>query len=95
MANLLNCILTNPLDNVLVSVEKLSAGDSAEYLQNGEQQSLQVITDIPIYHKIALQDFAVGDKIIKYGQIIAETKAPIKTGEHVHLQNIKSIENNG
>jgi (2R)-sulfolactate sulfo-lyase subunit alpha len=41
---------------------------------------VKVLNDIPIGHKVALKDFAVGDSIIKYGVNIGKVGAPIKKG---------------
>jgi len=45
---------------------------------------------IPIGHKVALQDYAVGDTVIKYGTDIGKVVAPIKKGEHLHVHNVKT-----
>ena len=42
---------------------------------------------IPAGHKAAVRDFAVGDPVVRYGQIIGFASAPIRTGEHIHTQN--------
>jgi (2R)-sulfolactate sulfo-lyase subunit alpha len=46
--------------------------------------------DIPIGHKIALQNIKKGDTIWKYGQDIGIAKADIDKGEHVHVHNVKT-----
>jgi (2R)-sulfolactate sulfo-lyase subunit alpha len=46
--------------------------------------------DIPIGHKIALKNMAVGDTVLKYGVDIGKVVAPIKMGEHAHVHNIKT-----
>ncbi|NVH77536.1 flagellar biosynthesis protein FlgA [Paraburkholderia sp. JPY432] len=46
--------------------------------------------DIPIGHKVALKDMAVGDTVFKYGVDIGKAVAPIKAGEHAHVHNIKT-----
>ncbi len=46
--------------------------------------------DIPIGHKVALKDMAVGDTVWKYGIDMGKVVAPIKAGEHAHVQNIKT-----
>jgi (2R)-sulfolactate sulfo-lyase subunit alpha len=46
--------------------------------------------DIPIGHKVALKDMAVGDTVLKYGIDMGKVVAPIKAGEHAHVQNIKT-----
>ena len=52
--------------------------------------NIKVLNDIPIGHKIALQDFAPNDAVAKYGVIIGRVVAPIKRGEHVHVHNLKT-----
>jgi (2R)-sulfolactate sulfo-lyase subunit alpha len=46
--------------------------------------------DIPIGHKVALKDMAPGDTVLKYGIDMGKVVAPIKAGEHAHVQNIKT-----
>ena len=47
-------------------------------------------SDIPIGHKVALCDMAVGDTVWKYGIDMGKVVAPIKAGEHAHVHNIKT-----
>jgi (2R)-sulfolactate sulfo-lyase subunit alpha len=51
---------------------------------------VQARQDIPIGHKIALRDMAVGDTVLKYGADMGRVVAPIKAGEHAHVHNIKT-----
>ncbi len=46
--------------------------------------------DVPIGHKIALSDLAEGQDVIKYGQVIGRLIAPVRKGDHVHTQNLKT-----
>jgi len=46
--------------------------------------------DIPIGHKVALRDMNPGDTVYKYGVDIGRVVAPIKSGEHAHVHNIKT-----
>ena len=50
----------------------------------------ETLSDIPIGHKIALKDLAVGDTVIKYGTDIGKVVQPIRRGEHLHVHNIKT-----
>ena len=45
---------------------------------------------IPIGHKVALEDYAPGDTVIKYGVDIGKVVAPIAQGEHLHVHNVKT-----
>jgi (2R)-sulfolactate sulfo-lyase subunit alpha len=50
----------------------------------------KALSDIPIGHKLALQDFSKGDTVYKYSTDIGKVVAPIKKGEHVHVHNLKT-----
>jgi len=43
---------------------------------------------IPSGHKVATKPHAVGDAVIRYGQIIGFATQPIAAGEHIHVHNI-------
>ena len=51
---------------------------------------IQARQDISIGHKVALKDMAAGDTVLKYGIDMGKVVAPIKAGEHAHVQNIKT-----
>ena len=52
--------------------------------------SVKAQQDIPIGHKVAMKDMAVGDTVYKYGVDIGKVVVPIKAGEHAHVHNIKT-----
>ena len=76
----------------VVVVEGLKAGADCTgwIMQEDTTLSFEVLNDIPIGHKVALTQFAVGDTIIKYGTDIGKVVAPIKKGEHLHVHNVKT-----
>ena len=49
-----------------------------------------VIHDVPIGHKVALQNLSDGETAIKYGQDIGRFVADIPKGNHVHTHNLKT-----
>jgi SAF domain. len=51
---------------------------------------IELKSDIPIGHKVALRDLKVGDSVIKYGVDIGRVVAPIRKGEHLHVHNVKT-----
>ena len=51
---------------------------------------LAAIEKIPQYHKIAVRDAKKGEYVIKYGEKIGVATKDIKTGQHVHVQNVAS-----
>jgi (2R)-sulfolactate sulfo-lyase subunit alpha len=46
--------------------------------------------DVPIGHKVALQDLKAGDTVIKYGEDIGQITADVPRGGHVHVHNLKT-----
>ena len=79
-------------DNVGVATVDIKSGETAEglFMDTQEKISLAVLQDIPLGHKIALQDFGIEDSVTKYGHDIGRVVAEIKTGEHVHIHNLKT-----
>lgn len=76
----------------VAAVEGLKAGAACNgwVMKEDEVVNITILNDIPIGHKVALQDFAVGDTVIKYGTDIGKVVAPIKKGEHLHVHNVKT-----
>ncbi len=86
-------LIHNEQDDVGVAVVDIKAGDvvTGKTLDTQEERGhVQALQDVPLSHKIALRDFAVGDTVTKYGQDIGKVVAAIKTGEHVHVHNVKT-----
>jgi altronate dehydratase small subunit len=81
-------IVLNEKDNVAVAVEPTKPGEEA-VLSNG--QKLMVNQEVPFAHKIAIKGLKKGDKIVKYGEVIGEATAEITPGDHVHVQNLRSL----
>lgn len=79
-------------DTVGVAVVDIKAGKqvSGRLLHGSGNPKLKALMDIPLGHKIALQDFKPGDTVIKYGEDMGKVVAPIKKGEHVHVHNVKT-----
>jgi len=79
-------------DNVGVAVVDIKAGAKAggRSLHGKAKPRLKALMEIPLGHKIALQDFKPGDTVIKYGEDIGKVVAPIKKGGLVHVHNVKT-----
>ncbi len=90
---MIHFVLHDPRDTVaVVVVEGVKAGMALNGWIMDEDKNVTVDArqDIPIGHKVALHDMAVGDTVIKYGIDMGKVVAPIKTGEHAHVHNIKT-----
>lgn len=79
-------IILNHLDNVGVAVAALNVGDTLSIGGN----EIKIVSEVPVGHKFALKDLAVDENVIKYGYAIGHATQPIKQGEHVHTQNVKT-----
>jgi (2R)-sulfolactate sulfo-lyase subunit alpha len=76
----------------VVVVEGVKAGMQLNgwIMDDNKHMNMTARQDIPIGHKIALKDMALGDTVIKYGVDIGKVVAPISAGEHAHVHNIKT-----
>jgi hypothetical protein len=79
-------ILLDPQDNVLVCGAPVSVGD--DLWIDGDRVPAQ--QSLPIGHKVARRDLAVGDQVLRYGAPIGTVTAPTARGQHVHLHNLTS-----
>ena len=79
-------------DTVGVATVDIKAGETIKGLYMDSQNPAEVksIEDIPLGHKIALQDHTEGEGVIKYGEDIGKVVQGIKKGEHVHIHNLKT-----
>ena len=89
----IHCVLHDPSDSVaVVVVEGVKAGTTLTGLILDEDRTITLpcVQDIPLGHKVALKDMAVGDTVIKYGVDIGKVVQPIAKGQHAHVHNIKT-----
>ena len=89
----IHIVLHEAKDTVGVAVvEGIKAGTqlNAWVMEDDEIVTVSAKQDIPIGHKVALKDMAVGDTVFKYGVDIGKVVAPISAGEHAHVHNIKT-----
>ncbi|MDR3098301.1 MAG: UxaA family hydrolase [Paraburkholderia sp.] len=90
---MIHAVLHEREDTVGVAVvEGIKAGVALNAWIMDDDKIVTVIArqDIPIGHKVALKDMAVGDTVYKYGADIGKVVAPIRAGEHAHVHNIKT-----
>ncbi|HUX11573.1 MAG TPA: UxaA family hydrolase [Spirochaetia bacterium] len=85
-------LMHEPEDDVAVVVADTPAGTEiqAVTLDGKEVTTVKASQDIPLGHKIAVRDVAVGKDVIKYGRPIGRASAEIRKGSHVHTHNLKS-----
>ena len=75
----------HPSDNVAVALLNLVAGD----IINFNEEDITVLSDVKEKHKIALDTFNVGDRIIMYGVLVGKAASIIKKGDVLTVNNVK------
>ena len=84
-------IIINEKDNVATALNELSAGTEVSVELQGRIQKITLLSDIPMGHKLALENIEEGKPVIKYGEPIGKSTAKIACGEHVHVHNVVSL----
>ena len=90
---MIHFVLHDAKDTVaVVVVEGVTAGTEMTGWIMDDDKTIKVHArqDIPIGHKVALKDMAVGDTVMKYGIDMGKVVAPITVGQHAHVHNIKT-----
>ena len=63
--------------------------------KKGHHFEIQLLSDVPYGHKIALCDIKKGEEIIKYGEAIGAASRDIAAGDYVHIHNMDSQRGRG
>jgi len=90
MAARSKAVVINEKDNVATAVTPMKTGSSVSLEVQGRAEKIKLLSDIPMGHKFALRGIDEGADVIKYGEPIGRTTAPIAKGEHVHVHNVVS-----
>lgn len=92
---MVRAIVLRENDNVATLIDNGGEKGTEVTLRGEAQGTIELGSEIAFGHKVALDDFELGDEVIKYDQIIGECTAPIKKGEHVHVHNVDSYRGRG
>jgi altronate dehydratase small subunit len=92
---MVNAMMIHRKDDVAVVIEDIKKGEIIRIATpDDEIHEIKAMSDIPVYHKVAVRDIAKGSPVIKYGERIGVACEEIKQGMHVHVHNLKSAEEN-
>jgi len=80
-------LVLDPADNVGVALTALVAGEESLV----GDRTIRIRAHIPVGHKIALVDIAVGGDVLKYGEVIGVATDRIPRGDHAHVHNVSGI----
>lgn len=84
----MDTIRLDPKDRVAVAARDLQQGEQVHV--QGIEAPITVLEPVGRGHKIALEDIAQGEQIIKYGYSIGHAKVDIPRGSWVHTHNTQS-----
>lgn len=84
-------------DNVAtVFANGVRDGDTVELRdKKGNVEAVCVFGAVPYGHKIAVEDIPLGQKIVKYGEVIGMATKNIRRGEYVHVHNLDALRGRG
>jgi (2R)-sulfolactate sulfo-lyase subunit alpha len=78
-------------DHVAVAVQDVEPGRRrVVYLDSDREVEVEVTEAVPLSHKVALADLDEGASVIEYRVPIGITRRPVRTGQLVHVHNIRS-----
>ena len=81
-----NYVYMTDKDNVVTMIRQLNAGEAIEV----DGVKIKANQDIPVYHKIAIEEIKTGETVVKYGKSIGTASCDIHIGDWVHTQNLES-----
>jgi altronate dehydratase small subunit len=92
-----NLLQMSAKDNVAVCLADGKPGETVtlKAKDGGNLGSVKLMDETPFAHKVALVNLFPGEHIIKYGEIIGIATQSIKTGQWVHVHNIKGLRGKG
>jgi altronate dehydratase small subunit len=91
----LHALVMDSRDNVATAVRVLKKDETVNIEVGGNNAGVILLNDIPFGHKLAIRDIEQGEKVVKYGEIIGQTVAGIRKGEHVHIHNVEGLRGRG
>jgi (2R)-sulfolactate sulfo-lyase subunit alpha len=78
-------------DHVGVAVQDVEPGRRrAVYLDSDREVEVDVVESVPLGHKVALSDLDEGASVIEYEVPVGVTRQPVRSGQLVHVHNIRS-----
>ena len=81
-----NYVYMTEKDNVVTMIRQLNAGEVIDV----DGVKIEANQDIPVYHKIAIEEIKTGETVVKYGESIGTASCDIQIGDWVHTQNLES-----
>jgi altronate dehydratase len=77
-------------DDVAVALRDLAAGAAVRVRAGSGVETVSLQDSVPMGHKFARRDIAVGADVRKYGNVIGAATAAVACGARVHVHNLVS-----
>lgn len=90
-----SAIVVDKKDNVATALRQLEPRSSVRVEMEDHTVDVVLSQTIPLGHKFALKDVAIGQPIIKYGEVIGLATKKIMKGEYTHVHNVEGLRGRG
>ena len=88
-------LILHPKDNVASVLDEVFPGETVEAKRGNNVTLVEALEQIPFGFKLAVTEIALGDAIIKYGEMIGQASQAIQRGALVHIHNLVGARGRG
>jgi altronate dehydratase small subunit len=91
----IDAIMIKEQDNVATALRDIKPKEEITVGMGDEAKPFVVQEFISFGHKFSVKDIAMGENILKYGEVIGRATKEIRAGAHAHIHNIESLRGRG
>ena len=91
----IDAILIKEQDTVATALRDIKPNEEITVGVGDEAKPFVVQEFISYGHKFSVKDIALGENILKYGEVIGQATKEIRAGTHAHIHNIESLRGRG
>jgi altronate dehydratase small subunit len=91
----IDAIMIKGQDNVATALRDIQANEETTVGVGDKAKPFVVQEFISYGHKFSVKDIALGENILKYGEVIGRATKEIHAGTHAHIHNIESLRGRG
>jgi altronate dehydratase small subunit len=91
----IDAIMIKEHDNVATALRDIQANEEITVGVGDVGRPFVVKEFIPYGHKFSMNNIGLGEKILKYGEVIGQATKEIRVGTHAHIHNVESLRGRG
>ena len=91
----IDAIMIKKQDTVATALRDIKPNEEITVGMGDEAKPFVVQEFISFGHKFSVKDIAMGENILKYGEVIGRATKEIRAGAHAHIHNIESLRGRG